>query len=89
MGPYAHYQYVGKVRVNAKTGKGPAFIPGVGYRYKKGTVTKLTDRPLNQEPHAPGNDRAGPNWDKRLMAAEGAQIVAEVQHYINRRKGST
>ncbi len=85
MGPYANYQYVGKVRVNAKTGKGPALIPGVGYRYKKWTVTKLTNRPLNQEPHAPGNDRAGPNWDKRLMAAEGAQIAADVQAFVNRR----
>ncbi len=86
LAPYANYQYVGKVRVNAKTGKGPALIPGVGYRYKKGTVTKLTDRDLDQEPRSPGNDRAGPLWDRRLMAAEGGQIAADVQAYVRRKK---
>ena len=49
MAPYARYQYYGKVMVNAKTGKGPAFIPGVGYRYRKGTVLRATDRDLNYD----------------------------------------
>ena len=67
--PYAHYQYAGKVRVNAKTGKGPALIPGVGYRYRKGTVTNATNRNLVYDKAK--HTLAGPNWDKRLMAAEG------------------
>lgn len=83
---YAHYQYVGKKRVNAKTGKGPAFLEGIGFRYKLGTVTKPTDIDLDQRPHSPGNDRAGPLWDRRLMAAEKDAIVADIQDYI-RRKG--
>lgn len=83
---YAHYQYIGKVRVNAATGKGPMNIPGVGLRYRKGTVTKLTDRDLDQKPHPPDNDRAGPLWDRRMMAAEGDQIAAELQAYVDRRK---
>lgn len=44
-----------------------------------------TSKLLNQAPHAPGNDRAGPFWDRRMMAAEGDQIVSEVQGYINRK----
>lgn len=83
---YAHYQYVGKKRVNAKTGKGPAFLEGIGFRYKPGTVTKLTDIDLDQRPRSPGNDRAGPLWDRRMMAAEKGAIVSDIQAYI-RRKG--
>lgn len=46
-GPYARYLYYGKVMVNAATGKGPAFIPDVGYRYPKGARLKPTDRNLD------------------------------------------
>lgn len=83
LGPYARMQYYGKAMVNAKTGKGPMLIPDVGYRYKKGTVLKATDRDLKYDKTK--NPQAGPFWDKRLMAAEGRQIVAEVQEYVNRR----
>ena len=85
LGPYARYQYYGKVMVNANTGKGPALIPGVGYRYKKGTILKVTDKPLDQEPRSTGNDRAGPFWDRRMMAAEKDAIAAEVQAYVRRK----
>jgi len=34
------------------------------------------------------NPLAGPFWDRALMAAEGEQIVAEVQHYVNRKAGN-
>ena len=33
------------------------------------------------------NPLAGPFWDRHLMAAEGKQIAAEVQRYVNRRGG--
>ena len=82
--PYARYQYYGKVMVNAKTGKGPALIPGVGYRYKEGTVLKATDRDLQYD--TTKNPEAGPFWDRRMMAAEKDAIVADIQEYI-RRKG--
>lgn len=81
LAPYARYQYYGKVMVNSKTGKGPALIPGVGYRYKKGTKLSATERDLKYE-----NPQAGPYWDKRLMAAEKDAIAADVQAYVNRRK---
>lgn len=65
-GPYAQYQYYGKVMV------GPP--PKVA-----------TDRPLDQKPRYPGNDRAGPFWDKALKAAEMQAMVDDLQRYIDRR----
>lgn len=82
--PYARYQYYGKAMVNAKTGKGPALIPGVGYRYRKGTMLKATDRDLEYDKTK--NPEAGAFWDRRLMAAEKDAIAADIQAYI-RRKG--
>lgn len=81
---YAQYQYYGKVMVNAKTGKGPALIPGIGYRYRKGTVLKATDRNLSYD--TTKNKLAGPFWDRRMMAAEKDEIASEIQAYV-RRKG--
>lgn len=46
-GPYARYLYYGKVMVNAATGKGPALIKDVGYRFPKGAKLKPTDRDLD------------------------------------------
>lgn len=83
--PYALYMYYGKVMVNSKTGKGPAFIPGVGYRYRKGTVLKATERDLNYD--LTKHSKAGPFWDRRMMASEAAQIAHDIQMYVNRRGG--
>lgn len=84
LGPYACYQYYGKVMVDAETGKGPMNIPGVGLRFHKGAVLKATDRDLQYDKTK--NPNAGPYWDRRLMAAEGEEIAAEVQDYVNRGK---
>lgn len=81
--PYALYMYYGKVMVNSATGKGPAFIPGVGYRYRKGTVLKATERDLNYD--LTKHPKAGPFWDRRMMASEAAQIAHDIQVYVNRR----
>ena len=83
-GPYARYQYHGKKMVNSRTGKGPANIPGVGFRYRKGTTLKVTNTPLQYTKTF--NARAGPYWDKRLKAAEGRAMSADLQRYIDRRK---
>ena len=83
--PHARMLYKGKVMVNAKTGKGPALIPGVGYRYRKGTVLKATDRDLNFDTSK--NPLAGPYWDQRMVAAEGDQLIADLQAYVDRKKG--
>lgn len=85
LAPYARYQYMGKVMVNAKTGKGAAFIPGVGYRYKKGTVLKATSRPLTYD--TTKHPLAGDKWDERLIDNEMDAMIAELKNYIRRREG--
>ena len=45
--PYANYLYRGVRMVNSKTGKGPRYIPEVGYRWPKGAVLRPTNEPLN------------------------------------------
>lgn len=81
--PYARMMYYGKVMVNSKTVKGKAFIPGVGYRYKKVTILKATDRDLKYD--TTKHPEAGPFWDRRMMAAEKDAIVSDVQAYVRRR----
>ena len=46
-GPYARYLWHGKAMVNAATGKGPMYIPEVGYRWPRGAILKPTNRDLN------------------------------------------
>lgn len=62
-GPYARYQYYGKVMV----GKPPK---------------QVTDTDLNYDKFQ--NSRAGPFWDRRLMAAEKDVILREVGACIKR-----
>ncbi len=84
--PQAEYLFEGKKMVNAKTGKGPMMIPGVGPRYKKGTILKPTESPL--EYTMTKNPKAGPHWDRTLVACEGRVLTADLQRYIDRRKGT-
>lgn len=60
-GPYARYQYYGKVMVDSQTGKGPRKIPtGPGeyaLRFRKGAKLMPTDRPLKYS-----NPNAVPEW---------------------------
>ena len=79
--PYGKYLFYGKVMVNSKTGKGPALIPGVGYRFPKGSTLVPTDRGL--EYTKTKNPLAGPHWDRALVANEGKALVADLQRYIN------
>lgn len=53
-GPYARYLWYGKVMVNAATGKGPMYIPDVGYRWPRGAILRPTERELkfNTSAHA-------------------------------------
>ena len=53
-GPYARYLWHGVAMVNSKTGKGPRYIPEVGWRWPKGAILKPTSRPLkfNTSVHA-------------------------------------
>lgn len=44
--PYARYLWYGKKMVNAKTGRGPHWFDGYGFRYRKGTKLKATETSL-------------------------------------------
>lgn len=68
LGPYARYQYYGKVMV------GPA-------------PKRATDRDLDYSQSRNHNPLTGPFWDKHMMTAEGRQIAADVQRYVDRKKG--
>jgi len=78
--PQAYYLYYGNRMVNAKTGKGPAYIPGVGYRWPRGATLVPTSDPLNYT--TTFHPLAGPFWDKRMVAAEGNVIAKELKDYI-------
>ena len=81
LGPYARYQYYGRRMVDSITGKGPAKIPNVGYRFRRGAKLDPTDQPLHYDTSK--NANAGPFWDRRMMAAESGKIEAEVQAFLD------
>lgn len=68
-GPYARYLWHGVAMVNSKTGKGPRYIPEVGYRWPKGAILKPTNRPLkfNTSVHA----KAQSHWMEASIAQNG------------------
>lgn len=85
LGPYARYQYYGKIMVDPVT-RAAGFKDKDGqWKSRRGVPKVLTDRPINYDTNK--NPLAGPKWDERMMAAEGAQIAAETQDYVNRKAG--
>lgn len=76
--PQAHYLYRGVLMVDPVTGS-PWSKPEHGSK-----VDAVPPKALEYDKTK--NPKAGPNWDKRLMAFEGAKIAADVQEYIKRRK---
>ena len=81
--PYAQYVYYGNRMVNAATGKGPRWIPGVGWRWPRGAKLVPTSDPLHYT--TTFHPLAGPFWDKRLAQAEGQVIAEELEAYIRSR----
>lgn len=82
--PYAKYLYYGKTMTNHKTGQQASFIPGVGYRHKKGAILKVSPKDIVYTKDK--NRAAGPYWDRALMANEGQALAADLQRYIDRKK---
>ena len=78
--PYSQYVYYGNRMVNAATGKGPRWIPGVGWRWPKGAKLVPTSEPLHYT--TTFHPLAGPYWDRRLAQAEGDVIARELERYI-------
>ena len=83
LGPYAHYQYDGVVWVDPVT-HAAGFLTANGWRSRRDVPKVQTSRPLDYD-HSK-NPEAGPHWDRRLMAAEGEAIAADVQAYVDKRR---
>lgn len=82
--PYARYQYYGKVMIDPKINAAGFLTKDGTWRSRKGAVKVLTDRPLDYD--TTKNERAGPFWDRRLMAAEKSAMLQEIREYIRRRE---
>lgn len=86
LGPYARYMYYGEVMVDPVT-RAAGFIDKDGqWKSRKGVPKVRSGRPINYDTTGK-HPLAGPLWDQRMMAAEGAQIAAEVQAYVDRKAG--
>ena len=66
-GPYAHYQYIGKLMVGINTGSAYA---------KSGEPKKYASPPKDLQYH--GSQKRGPLWDKRMWSDKGDQITAKI-----------
>lgn len=84
LGPYAHYQYMGKVWEDPKLHEA-GFLTENGWRSRKYVPKVETGRKLTYDTSK--NERAGPFWDRELIAAEGAAMAADVQEYVDRKAG--
>ena len=80
--PYARMLYYGKLMVDPKTGAAGFLTPN-GWRSRKGVPKVESKRPIQYD--RTKNPQAGPFWDRRLVAAEGPQMAAELQEYVRRR----
>lgn len=80
--PYARMLYYGKVMVDPETGMAGFLTPN-GWRSRRGVAKVASSRDLQYDKTK--NPRAGPFWDRRLTAAEGRQMAAELQDYVRRR----
>ena len=83
-GPYARYLYMGKVMVDAETGKGPMKIPSgpneYVLRFRKGAKLKATDRPLKYT-----SSEARAFWFEEAKREYGDQWVEEVRRRLGGR----
>lgn len=82
--PFARMLYYGKVMEDPKT-KAAGFLTENGWRSRKGVKKVVSNRDIEYDKTK--NPNAGPLWDRRLVAAEGAAMQADLQEYVNRRAG--
>lgn len=82
--PYARMLYYGKVMVDPKT-HAAGFLTENGWRSRKGVKKVVSNRDITYDKTK--NPQAGPFWDRRLIAAEGAAMRQDLQEYVNRRAG--
>lgn len=82
--PYARMLYYGKVMVDPETGAA-GFLTKNGWRSRKGVKKVESRRKIEYDQTK--NPKAGPYWDRRLVAAEGAAMQQDLQAYVDRRAG--
>ena len=82
LGPYAKYQYFGKVMVDPKIGAA-GFLTPEGWRSRKNCIKVRTPRNLVYSKQY--NKRAGPFWDRRMIQKERPALEREVCAYSARR----
>lgn len=82
--PYARMLYYGKVMVDPDTGAA-GFLTKNGWRSRKGVKKVESSRKIEYDQTK--NPKAGPYWDRRLVAAEGAAMQQDLQAYVDRRAG--
>lgn len=75
--PQGRYLYMGVAMVDKETGRGPFYIPGVGYRYRKGTELIPTNRPLNYDKSKHPN--ATDHWFDAAKEKDGAKWIKGVK----------
>lgn len=82
--PYARMLYHGKVMVDPVT-HAAGFLTANGWSSRKGVPKVVSNRDIEYDKTK--NPQAGPHWDRRLVAAEGAVMQQELQAYVDRRAG--
>ena len=85
LGPYARYQYYGEVMVDPETRAADFKDKDGQWKSRRGVPKVRSGRPIQYTKTK--HPLAGPFWDRRLMAAEGAQIAKELQNYVDRKAG--
>ena len=83
--PYARMLYYGKVMVDPVT-HAAGFLTPNGWRSRKGVPKVKSNRDIKYT-KGEKNPRAGPFWDRNLVASEGEVMRQELQDYVNRRAG--
>lgn len=82
--PYAQMLYYSKVMVDPVT-HAAGFLTENGWRSRKGVKKVESDRDIMYD--RTKNPQAGPYWDRRLIAAEGAAMRHDLQAYVDRKAG--
>lgn len=82
LGPYAKYQYFGKVMVDPKIGAA-GFLTPEGWRSRAHCIKVRTSRNLVYSKQY--NKSAGPFWDRRMLQREQPALERDVCTYSARR----
>ena len=78
--PYAHYQFMGKLYVDKKTGKGAFFSPDYGFWSRKKATKKKTSKDLNYNVFR--HPQATSHWDKAMSVAYGKELGESLEKYL-------